>query len=42
MFLLFRHRGAVHTAAFTVSVGAESTVGATGDAHDGTGSSHGH
>jgi hypothetical protein len=42
MFLQFRHRGAVHTAAFTVSVGAESTVGATGDAHDGTGSSHGH
>ena len=46
MFLQFRHRGEVHTAAFTASVGAGATgatdaTGATGD-HDGKGSDHAH
>ena len=44
MFLQFRHRGEVHTAAFTAPVGArgrKGRIGAIGDAHDGAGSNHG-
>ena len=48
MFLQFRHRDEVHTAAFTASVGAKGAkgaigaIGAIGEAHDGAGSNHAH